>query len=327
MMSEIQPVVFEPILVEKVWGGAALTGFGKRVPEGARIGESWEVADLASTSSSGAGGGSMVSAVANGPLRGTSLSELRDAWGDALFPGAASNPTPLLVKFLDAREDLSVQVHPSPEYAQAHADADLKTECWYVLDAGEGAMLYLGLKEGIGREQLADALADGDIERVMCAVPAVVGEMHDLPSGTVHALGAGVVVAEVQTPSDTTFRLFDWNDKWGRPAREMHVEQALECALPGGAPGPRTAADGDLVSNRHYTVREARGHCERVELGLDGWAVLMLVDGMGASVSWDGGEIDLVKGQTCLVPQAIAGSCALRAGPMTRMLVVRPGSG
>jgi len=327
-MSDVRPLVFEPILIEKVWGGDALGAFSKKIPAGANIGESWELADLASTSAWGAGGGAKVSVVQGGPLDSKSIAEVRAIWGDDLFPGAAAQALPLLIKLLDARQDLSVQVHPSPEYASSHPDALLKTECWYVLSAEEGGVLYIGLEDGIGRDELAEALESGQIEKVMRKVPAVPGEMHELPSGTVHALGAGVVVAEVQTPSDTTFRLFDWNQKWGREPREMHIDQGLECAVFKDPPGPRSADDGDLVSNRHYRVREVRGHCEQVKLSLDGWAVVMLVDGMGASVSWDhpdGEEVELAKGRTCLVPHAIAPRASLRAGPGTRALVVTTG--
>jgi hypothetical protein len=131
--------VFEPILLEKVWGGRRLERYGKKLPPGKLIGESWEVADLPATSESGAGGGPARSVIANGALAGRTLHDALELWGEGLlgpkppWPGGAY---PLLVKFLDARENLSVQVHPSPAYAAAHPGAHLKTECWYVLQAG-----------------------------------------------------------------------------------------------------------------------------------------------------------------------------------------------
>ncbi|MFO0832392.1 MAG: type I phosphomannose isomerase catalytic subunit [Phycisphaerales bacterium] len=225
------PLLFRPTLFPKVWGGDRLARYGKPVTPGERIGESWELADLPGTSASGAGGGPVRSTIANGPLAGKTIHDAIDLWGDALLHRATRTPEgnfPLLIKFLDAREDLSVQVHPSPAYAASHKDAHLKTECWYILDAAPGSLIYKGVKPGVTRETFEHALrADNGkgVVDLLAAVPAVPGECHNLPSGTVHALGAGVLVAEVQTPSDTTFRVYDW----GRTGRELHIEQALEC--------------------------------------------------------------------------------------------------
>ena len=209
--SQIHPLVLTPILMPKVWGGDRLAKFGKAVQPGDRIGESWEVADMAATSSSGAGGAPAVSRVASGPMAGKSLREVMDLWGDDLLPKAArshSGGFPLLIKFLDARENLSVQVHPSPAFAQAHPEAHLKTECWFIMDHEPGAVIYKGFRPGVTPEDFRRAMANDPASTVKMleAVPAVVGECHNLPSGTLHALGAGVLVAEVQTPSDTTFR-------------------------------------------------------------------------------------------------------------------------
>ncbi|HEX2836977.1 MAG TPA: type I phosphomannose isomerase catalytic subunit [Phycisphaerales bacterium] len=228
----------------KVWGGDRLARFGKAVKPGDRVGESWELSDLPGTSASGAGGGAVRSVIANGPLAGKTIHDAIELWGDALLPRAALSPSgnfPLLIKFLDAREDLSVQVHPSPAYAAKYKDAHLKTECWYVLDAKPGSVIYKGVKSGVTREVFERALRAGDgsgVVDLLEAVPAVVGECHNLPSGTVHALGAGVLVAEVQTPSDTTFRVYDW----GRTGRELHIEQAMECIEWGPAPKAVAAA-------------------------------------------------------------------------------------
>lgn len=239
---EPYPLLFRPALFPKVWGGDRLARFGKAVKPGDRVGESWELADLPGTSASGAGGGAVRSVIANGPLAGKTIHDAIDLWSDALLPRAALTPEgnfPLLIKFLDAREDLSVQVHPSPAYAAKHKDAHLKTECWYVLDAAPGSVIYKGVKAGVTREVFERALRAGDgrgVVDLLEAVPAVVGECHNLPSGTVHALGAGVLVAEVQTPSDTTFRVYDW----GRKGRELHSEQAMECIEWGPAPATTT---------------------------------------------------------------------------------------
>ena len=122
-------------------------------------------------------------------------------------------------------DNLSVQVHPDDAYVRRHPEARLKSEAWHILDAQPGSVIYAGLKPGVDRDSFAQAIEDGTVVDKLVAIPAVPGECHYLPSGTCHALGAGVLVAEVQTPSDTTFRVWDW----GRTSRELHIEQALEC--------------------------------------------------------------------------------------------------
>lgn len=253
-----------PILKEKVWGGRRLERLGKALPSEARVGESWEVADLHATSTSGGGGEAARSVITNGPLAGRTLHDAMTLWGDALLGHAHPTPAggfPLLVKFLDAQEHLSVQVHPSPGYARAHPEAHLKTECWYIVEAEPGSVIFKGVKPGVSREDFGAALRLGQGEGVvdlLASVPAVAGDCHNLPSGTVHALGAGVLVAEVQTPSDTTFRVYDWAKEYGRAGRELHVEQALDCidfapaeSSVRAGPGVRRA---ELVRTEFYTV-------------------------------------------------------------------------
>lgn len=320
-MADAYPLVFEPMLIEKVWGGRRLARLDKPVVEGARVGESWEIADLASTSPTGAGGGERVSVIANGPLAGRTLRDACERWGDGLAPGC-SGAFPLLVKLLDAEENLSVQVHPSEAYAAAHADAHLKNECWYVLEAEAGGLIYKGVKPGVTEADFRSAIESGNVPEVMASVPAVAGEMHELPSGTVHALGAGVLVAEFQTPSDTTFRVFDW----GRTDRELHIDEAMACIGLGPAPAARTAADGVLCENAFFRVSELRGHCEEKPLG-DGCRAVMVVGGMGAAIASASGAFDEVEcrpGATVLIPAACGDDAVLRAGPGTVCLVAEP---
>jgi mannose-6-phosphate isomerase len=200
---EPYPLTFTPILKEKVWGGRTLEKFGKHLPANCLIGESWELADLPTSIPDGK------SIIANGPLAGTLL--------DASFP--------LLIKFLDACDNLSVQVHPSKAYASQHPEAHLKSEAWVILDTTPSGLIYVGLKEGTTEEKLRAAIENDVVPEVLNAINVCKGECYYLPSGTCHALGAGVLVAEVQTPSDTTFRVWDW----GRTGREMHVDKAMEC--------------------------------------------------------------------------------------------------
>jgi mannose-6-phosphate isomerase len=225
------PLLLKPILMDKVWGGDRLARFGKPVAPGSKVGESWELADMGATSASGAGGGAARTLIDSGPFAGQSLMHAAAHWGPRMW-GATTPPKgsdfPLLVKFLDAREDLSIQVHPSPEYARAHAGANLKTECWYILDALPGSRIYLGLREGVSRAEFESLVRAGGpgVVGALQAIEAVPGECFNLPSGTVHALGRGVLVAEVQTPSDTTYRLYDW----GRAGRAMHFDEGLASA-------------------------------------------------------------------------------------------------
>jgi mannose-6-phosphate isomerase len=336
------PLTFRPLLMDKVWGGDRLARFNKGVAPGARVGESWEVADMASTSASGAGGGAARSVIASGALAGRTLGDAIALWGHQLL-GAAHPASaggvgefPLLIKYLDAREDLSVQVHPSPAYAAHHPGANLKTECWYILDSEPGSKIYKGVRAGVTRETFERALREGDgsgVVELMEAVPAVAGECHNLPSGTVHALGAGVLVAEVQTPSDTTFRVYDW----GRRGRELHVAQALACIDFGPAPHAtrfetvRAQAWQRLVSTKFFTLDEARP-APGTSLGLScddgapGCVVLMVVSGRarlecvgvsthGTPSSGAGFEpVELASGSTLVLPAACADGACLAAG-------------
>jgi mannose-6-phosphate isomerase len=267
--------------------------------------------------------------IENGVLAGRSIADAIAMWGRNLLGEAALSPRggfPLLVKFLDARENLSVQVHPSIAYCKAHPDAHLKTECWYIMHAEPGAKIYKGLRPGVTREQFEAALRTGQgagVVQCLEAVDAVKGECHNLPSGTVHALGAGVLVAEVQTPSDTTFRVYDW----GRTGRELHVEQSLQCITFDVARDATRAEAGTpisrLVTTGYFEVDEMRlpagvmTTCADGVMGsLERPQVLMVLEGtvqLGTEV--------LKQGQTALVPARIVKLAALEA--MSNAVVLR----
>lgn len=325
-MTRPYPLVFRPILLSKVWGGDRLARFGKDVRPGDTIGESWEVADLAATSASGAGGGPQRSVIVNGALAGKTLADAAALWGaDLLGPAAApGGGFPLLVKFLDARENLSVQVHPSPAYAASHPGAHLKTECWYILDAAPGSVIYKGVKPGVTRDAFAAHIADGTVVNDLVAVPAVPGECHNLPSGTCHALGAGVLVAEVQTPSDTTFRVYDW----GRSGRALHLAESLECIHWGQAPRAlrlRSAggAPGEDLRTEFFHVGHAglSNGAERPVAADGSCTVLMVLAGEG-SLYAQGGEfspLDLRVGMTVLVPACLAHDATIAAPEVGRL--------
>lgn len=319
----------------KVWGGRRLAKLGKNLPAsanvGAIVGESWELADLAATSASGGGGAAARSVISNGPLAGKTLHDAMTLWGAGLIgaakhaaTGSSSAAFPLLIKFLDANENLSVQVHPSPAYAATHPEAHLKTESWYILEAEPGSVIYKGIKPGVTRADFERHIADGTVVSDLISIPAVVGDCHNLPSGTCHALGAGVLVAEVQTPSDTTFRVFDW----GRTGRELHVKQSLECIdftpsqadldalrtarLTAHAPG------GRLVKTEFFTIDELRVPAG-ASVPMRGCVVVIVLRGGGA-VDWPAGRAVVNAGRTMLVPAST--SAVFRSAEATTILVV-----
>jgi len=230
----LYPLKFRPLLLEKMWGGRKLESLlNKKLPAGKQIGESWELYDFPPGVIDKSGNW-VSSVVANGPLAGRTLHEIIADFGPALHGDVPLIPPhgqfPILIKFLDARENLSVQVHPDAAYAAANPGAHLKTEAWYIIDAEPGSIIYKGLKRGLDRSQLRHAIATDTIEETLQKIPAKAGHHVFLPSGTVHALGAGIVLAEIQTPSDTTFRLFDFNridPSTGQP-RRLHINEALD---------------------------------------------------------------------------------------------------
>lgn len=319
--SELYPLTFEPIYKEKVWGGRSFETLGRDLPgtDANGIGESWEIADLATTSVSGGGGNAEYSVVANGPLKGQSIRELMQTYGEAVL-GKGVQPSddggfPLLIKFLDAKENLSVQVHPSPEYAAAHEDAYLKSEAWYIIDHEPGAVIYKGLAPGTTPEMLRAALETNTDEAVVPLLNAIEvkkGDCHYLPSGTLHALGAGVLVAEVQTPSDTTYRVYDW----GRTDRELHIEQAMACidftgSIEADSQESMTLKGGFTATLKascdFFDIQECAcdGPASTPELKIKSAEVWMSMEGSAKLVCSSGNSTPIHAGQTLLLPTTI----------------------
>jgi mannose-6-phosphate isomerase len=220
-MPTLYPLRFQPILRRYLWGGRRLESLGKTLGEGNDYAESWEVVDR----------GHDQSRVAFGPLEGKTLAELLHEHGDALVGNHADHERfPLLVKFLDANDRLSIQVHPDDARARLLDPPDLgKTEAWVILAANPGSYLYAGLRRGVDRDLLAREVARHTVELCMGRIEPRVGDCFFLPAGVVHALGPGLLVAEIQQSSDTTYRLFDWHRLGpdGKP-RTLHVDQALD---------------------------------------------------------------------------------------------------
>lgn len=325
----LYPLKFRPRLVEKMWGGRKLqTVLGKPLPQGKRIGESWELYDfppgVVEPSEDW-----VSSEVANGPLVGHTLHSLVQQFPTELLGpvklAGREGQFPILIKFLDAREDLSVQVHPDQAYARANPDAHLKSEAWYVLQSDSGSRLLKGLKPGVTRDAFAAAIARGDVDRLIESVPTRPGDCFYLPSGTVHALGAGLLVAEVQTPSDTTFRVFDFNridPSTGKP-RTLHVEQAMKCIDFSGmqVPGSDDSTDRRLVTSSYF-------HLDRRDLRAGG---PHRFESRGPTVVIVAqGELEMSNdthatcGDVVLIPAALTGSEARTATGATLLEVTFP---
>ncbi len=222
---DVYPLIFEPIFKRKIWGGRTLeTALHKPLPPDDPIGESWEAADLEEDQS----------VVASGPARGQTIGSLVKSWGTALYgrSGLFDGRFPLLIKFLDARSALSVQVHPSEAMAaRLGGRVRVKHEAWYVIDAEPDGYIYRGVKPGVDEAALREAIDRQAVESVLNHITVRRGECYYLPSGTIHALGAGVTVAEVQTPSDITYRVYDWNrvDEATGQVRALHLAEAMQC--------------------------------------------------------------------------------------------------
>jgi len=214
------PLTFQPIFVERIWGGRKLAElFGKDLPASKRIGESWEIVDRPEAQS----------VVANGPLRDKTLHELWTRDREPIFGKVPDTDRfPLLIKLLDAQEKLSLQVHPTDEVAKV-LGGEPKTEFWYVAAADPKAELYVGLRASLTREEFRDAVKQGRVADCVHTIQVKSGDAMFLPAGRFHAVGGGNLLVEIQQNSDTTYRVFDWNrlDDQGR-RRQLHVDQALQ---------------------------------------------------------------------------------------------------
>jgi len=222
----VLPIVLGPLLKHRVWGGTRICPFLNLPDPPTPIGEAWLVADLPRSIPDGA------SPIVAGHGTGSTLKDVMATERDLVLGRATASPSgdfPLLVKLLDADEPLSVQVHPNAAYAQVHPDCFMKSEAWLVLDARPDATLYRGIRREVDAATFTRHLQEGGVIDDLMREPVRRGQTYWLPSGICHALGAGTMVAEYQTPSDTTFRVFDWdrND----PKRPLHLDQAMECIL------------------------------------------------------------------------------------------------
>ncbi len=298
----LYPFKFEPILQEKVWGGDKLNAyFNKKGKE--NIGESWEL--------SGVKG--FVSVVENGILKGMDLNRLIETFGARLMGEKVieefGNTFPLLFKFIDAREDLSVQLHPDDTLAKKRHNSFGKTEMWYILDAEKEARLLMGFNRNMDEATYLRYLSENKLPDILHSEPVTIGDSFFIAPGTVHAIGAGVMLAEIQQTSDITYRIYDW-DRLGLDGkeRELHTDLALKAI---NFKDPDTRLEYDKIENTPNLIcRSPYFETNQLQLSkkhqrdlsdIDSFVVYMCVEGEGA-FSFSDEIVSIKKGETILIP-------------------------
>lgn len=244
-----QPLIFQPVFMERIWGGRRLESvFGKRLPPAVRIGESWEIVDRPEAQS----------VVHAGPLRGLTLHGLWCKHRSEIFGEVPdSQRFSILAKLLDAQENLSLQVHPTPAVAQ-ELGGESKSEFWYIVDAAPKAAIFAGLKKSSTRSAFVTALKAGTVLEHAHQIPIRSGDTIFLPSGRLHAIGAGNLIIEIQQNSDTTYRVFDWNrGQKGGAGRNLHVAEALQSInFSDWEPSLLTQENETLVKESFFTIEK-----------------------------------------------------------------------
>lgn len=318
----LYPLLFEPILKERIWGGQRLGKLFNRQLTADKIGESWDVACHKNGTS----------IISNGKYKGKSLDELIDKFGRCLLGNDLDDKDiekfPLLIKMLDASDVLSVQVHPNDEYAALNENGELgKTEMWYIVDTEPGAHLYFGIKPGTTPQDFRKAIVEGNVEPYLCSVNVKKGDVLYIPAGMVHAIGSGIVICEIQQNSDTTYRVFDWNrvDDNGNP-RQLHVEKVLDVIDFDGrysnekVKGIEIMEDGGkityLVACPCFAVEkvEIRGSIQDIANG-EKFFILTILEGEG-SIEYNGGLQSFERGDSIMIPASLGyysihGECTL----------------
>lgn len=261
------------------------------------------------------------SVVATGPLAGKTLPEYIQEKGPGCLGADCEKFTdfPILAKFIDTKGDLSIQVHPSNEYALAHEHQFGKTEMWYVLDCEPGATLYYGFQHQISREEFQQRIQDNTLTEVLNAVPVEKGDLFFIPAGTLHAIRKGIVVAEIQQNSNVTYRIYDYGRVGadGKP-RQLHIQQALEVTQR-TPPQPDSDFHGHLAQCPYFTVDVMEGRFT-LDCGPESFVSVLVLEGTGAL--WEGDEsMSLRKGESLFIP-AGAGQCRLE-GDGLKCLVTR----
>lgn len=301
----LYPFKFKPLFKDRIWGGDLLArAMDKKLPAGKLIGESWELSAVPGD----------VSVVANGKLAGNNLEELTEVYMGDLVGDHIYNRFgllfPLLIKLIDAEDDLSIQVHPNDQLARERHNSYGKTEMWYVLACEPGAALYVGFNRTVTREEYLSHVNDGTLADILDRVEVKPGDTFFIPAGAIHAIGRGILIAEIQQTSDITYRVFDWNrvDANGQ-GRELHTELALDAI--NFEPdqhfdvtrAPRKNEAVNLVSSPYFVtnVVEVSGRLHRSHEDKDSFVIYMATEG-DLTLSWADGSERIAKGETVLVP-------------------------
>lgn len=304
------PLKFKPLFKDYIWGGRNLENLGKKLPD-SNVAESWEL-------SCHPDGQSIIS---NGSFKDMNLSDFIKKYGIEVIghrlPESSIDKFPLLIKFIDANDRLSVQVHPKDEYAMVHENGELgKNEMWYIISAKAGAKLVYDVATGTTRESFQKAIAEGKINECLQYVPVEPGDFLNIPAGLVHAIGEGIVLAEVQQNSNTTYRVYDYDrtDKNGNK-RPLHVEKALEVINFGGA-GSEAKAKGicyseedcDInirIANSYFAIEEINLNGKKTDIA-DGskFLIYIFTEGSG-KINYAEGSLDVNFGETVLIPASM----------------------
>lgn len=313
-MKIAEPIVFIPRFEERVWGGRQLKElFGKNLPDDVPVGESWEIVDREEAQS----------IVRTGALQGLTLHELWTQYRAEIFGDAAptSPRFPLLFKLLDARDRLSVQVHP-PASVAPKLHGEPKTEMWYFADCDPGSCIYAGLKQGVTREDFALALENGTVEEKIHTLKVKAGDAIFIPSGRIHAIGAGNVIVEVQQNSDTTYRVFDWNRPGldGKP-RTLHIAESIESTdFTDFEPGLPAPVGEVVVECEYFCVEKWRIESPRPATTAGGFAIFTCIHGLLQC-----GAAQFKAGDFFLVPASAAGIELIPVGgPVTVLRTTIP---
>jgi mannose-6-phosphate isomerase len=301
----IYPLLFKPIFKDRIWGGSKLKSlFGKEI-QSDQVGESWELSTV----------GNDVSIVADGPYQNLPLTDLiakfpQEILGKKVFE-QFGNQFPLLFKFLDASQDLSIQVHPNDELAQKRHNCFGKTEMWYIIQAEENARNIIGFKEDSSAKEYLQKLESKDLLSILSQEKVSKGDVFFLETGTVHAIGEGIVLAEIQQTSDITYRIYDWDrvDDKGN-ARELHLDLAMD-AINYGQTNTRRAytqtenTENQIVQSHYFSVNYIPLNGQlALEHNVDSFRVYMCTEG-SFSVIYQGESYSFQKGNTILLPAVL----------------------
>jgi len=320
-MKDFTILKFKPILKSVIWGGRRLSShLGRKLPANKPFGESWEIVDLPDDQS----------LISEGIFKNESLGVMRERFRADLLGDAPvlEGRFPLLVKFIDATQTLSVQVHPDEAACEKIGEgARPKTEAWFIIDCAPNGALYVGLKPGVDKNSLEAAIKDGNVETLLNRLPVKPGDFVFLPAGTVHAIGAGVLLAEVQQSSATTYRVFDWNRVGldGKP-RQLHIKEALKAinytqTEPPKIVTPKSGRAG--VSCPFFTMELVERDEENAEFSQTSPLIIMGIKGEGKRlITACEHTAHLELGESLLVPACCAGKVKISSdGPLDCLVV------